>query len=396
MKPSNWWLLLIVFVIFECKANKPLTDSQSATKEDTFQSTTQYDSVCLITQLGDTLESLDEEIQIEISRLLPDTVSIAAVGDIMPGTNFPDASYLPAGNGDYLWADVKSILKKADVTFGNLEGTILNDGGEQKECKNSELCYLFRSPQYLVSNFVENGFDLMSLANNHANDFGKMGRLNTQRVLDSIKIAHSGSIDQPYTIQKIGHLKIGFCAFAHNRGTISIHQYDKIKSIIQSLDSLSDFVIASFHGGAEGAKNQHVTRKREFYYGEDRGNVYELAHMMVDNGADIILGHGPHVVRAIEVYKERIIAYSLGNFLTYGRFNLRSLAGESPILEIKTTAKGVFIEGRIHSFRQSYSLGPRNDSNLSAAKTIKKLSLEDFPENSITIDDSGRIFYSQK
>ena len=69
-------------------------------------------------------------------------------------------------------------------------------------------------------------------------------------------------------------------------------------------------------------KNQRVTREREYYYGENRGNVYELAHLMVDHGADVILGHGAHVVRAIEVYNQRVIAYSLGNFLTYSRFNL--------------------------------------------------------------------------
>ncbi|MEP4496205.1 MAG: CapA family protein, partial [Ekhidna sp.] len=316
-------------------------------------------------------------------------------GDIMVGTNFPNESYLPSDSGKHLWNHVQSILQKADITFGNLEGTILDDGGEQKECNNPKLCYLFRSPEYLAGNFSENGFDLMSVANNHANDFGETGRKNTQRILDSLKIFHAGSIDQPFTIAKIGHLKIGFCAFAPNRGTASIHQSEKIKAIIQHLDTLTDIVIASFHAGAEGSKHQHVTRKREYYYGEDRGNVYELAHLMIDNGADVVLGHGPHIVRAMEVYKERIIAYSLGNFLTYGRFNLRGLAGEAPILEVQTDARGKFLKGRIHSFRQSYSHGPRNDSNLSSLKTIQRLSLEDFPENPVIIDDQGKIVFRQ-
>lgn len=351
------------------------------------------DSVYLITRAGDTLQSLNEEIDIPIERLLPDTVTIAAVGDIMTGTNFPNESYLPKDTGRYLWKQVQPILKSANITFGNLEGTILDDGGEQKECNNPKLCYLFRSPEFLAENFRESGFDLMSVANNHANDFGKTGRLNTQKVLDTLQIAHAGSIDSPYTVEKIGHLKVGFCAFAPNRGTASIHQYENVKATIQHLDSLSDIVIASFHAGAEGSKHQHVTRKREYYYGEDRGNVYELAHLMIDNGADIVLGHGPHIVRAIEVYKKRMIAYSLGNFLTYGRFNLRGLAGEAPILEIKTNAQGMFIEGKIHAFRQSYDLGPRNDSKLSSIKTIQRLSLEDFPENPVSVTDDGEIIY---
>ncbi len=385
--------ILIGILIVSCKVGKQVTSTPDILPTPPEVVTIEKDSIYLITQTGDTLSTLDEEVEVSITRLLPDTVSIAAVGDIMMGTNFPNESYLPKDTGRYLWKGVRNVLRQADITFGNLEGTILNDGGEQKECNNPKLCYLFRSPEFLAENFRESGFDLMSLANNHANDFGEEGRLNTQRVMDSLGIAHAGSVDQPYIIKKIGHLKIGFCAFAPNRGTMSIHQSDNIKATIQHLDSLSDIVIASFHAGAEGAKNQHVTRKREFYYGEDRGNVYEMAHQMIDHGADVVLGHGPHVVRAIEVYNKKIIAYSLGNFLTYGRFNLRGPAGEAPLLEIKTTVDGDFLEGQIHAFRQSYSLGPRNDPQLSAIKSIQRLSLDDFPNNPITIDDLGRIAY---
>lgn len=392
-------LQFLAFTLFlwSCKTSKPAaTQGASQPAIDTVISYVKPDSVYLITQSGDTLESLDEEVAISVERLLPDTVTLAAVGDIMTGTNFPDRSYLPSDTGRYLWKEVKPILAAADITFGNLEGTILNEGGEQKECNNPKLCYLFRSPEYLAENFRENGFDLMSVANNHANDFGETGRKNTQRVLDSLNIAHAGSIDQPYTIQKIGQLKVGFCAFAPNRGTVSIHQYENIKATIQHLDSLCDIVVASFHAGAEGSKHQHVTRKREYYYGEDRGNVYELAHLMVDQGADVILGHGPHVVRAMEVYKNRIITYSLGNFLTYGRFNLRGSAGEAPLLEIKISNDGSFLEGQIHAFRQNYENGPRNDATLSSIKTIQRLSLEDFPENPIEIEDGGKIVYVEK
>lgn len=389
------YLVVLFLAAAACKTVKPVSDDSSSPIQDSIPQISEPDSVYLITSKGDTLTRLDEEVEIVINRLLPDTVSITAVGDIMVGTNFPNKSYLPRDSGSYLWDHVRPILQEADITFGNLEGTILNEGGEQKECNNPKLCYLFRSPEYLAENFREAGFDLMSVANNHANDFGETGRKNTQRVLDSLGIAHAGSIDQPYTIIKIGQLKVGFCAFAPNRGTVSIHQYENIKSTIQYLDSLSDIVVASFHAGAEGSKHQHVTRKREYYYGEDRGNVYQLAHLMVDNGADIVLGHGPHIVRAMEVYKDRMIAYSLGNFLTYGRFNLRGLAGEAPILEVKTDATGKFLFGEIHAFRQSYSLGPRNDSNLSSIKTIQRLSLEDFPENPVMIDDRGSIVFKE-
>lgn len=396
MKFSHKLLLALLF-ISACKASKAPTSSPPVVvlPADTLAIGEKLDSVYLITQAGDTLPDLQQENFLTLSRLLPDTVTIAAVGDIMTGTNFPDPSYLPKTDGAYLWDEVREPLANADITFGNLEGTILNEGGEQKECNNPKLCYLFRSPEYLAQNFVASGFDLMSVANNHANDFGVSGRINTQRVLDSLGIAHAGSTDQPYVIQKIGQLKVGFCAFAPNRGTVSIHQYENIKATLLHLDSLCDIVIASFHGGAEGSKHQHITRESEFYYGEDRGNVYKLSHFMIDHGADLVLGHGPHVVRAVEVYKERFIAYSLGNFLTYGRFNLKGYAGEAPLLLVKTDAEGKFLKGKILSFRQSYSLGPRNDYDLSSVKTIQRLSLEDFPESPIVIDDQGNINFKQ-
>jgi hypothetical protein len=393
MKFKN--LIILIFILGSCKTQKPIVENTQPTTLTMDSIVMKVDSVYLITQTGDTLPDLNQEVDILIERLLPDTISLIGVGDIMMGTNFPNASYLPRDTGRFLWDDVRDILKGADITFGNLEGTILNEGGEQKECNDPKLCYLFRSPEYLTENFRESGFDLLSVANNHANDFGSAGRLNTQRILDSLGITHAGSIDQPFTILKIGQIKVGFCAFAPNRGTVSIHKSEKIKATLLHLDSLSDIVVASFHAGAEGSKHQNVTRKREIYYGEDRGNVYELAHFMIDNGADVVLGHGPHVVRAIEVYQNRMIAYSLGNFLTYGRFNLRGLAGEAPILEIKINAEGEFQKGKIHAFRQSYTLGPRKDANLSAIKTIQRLSLEDFPENPVTIDDLGNINYQK-
>ena len=324
----------------------------------------------------------------------PSTIKLVAVGDIMMGTNYPSKNYLPKGDGSYLWKEVKEKLVDADITFGNLEGVLLTTGGTAKRCNNPNACYVFRTPERYAFNFKDAGFDFLSLANNHANDFGAVGRKNTQSVLDSLEIAYAGSTEMPYVIKEIKGLKVGMAAYAPNRGTRSLHNLEEIKATIKKLDQECDIVIASFHGGAEGAKNRHVTKKREYYYGENRGNVYELSHMMIDNGADIVIGHGPHVVRAMEVYKGRLIAYSLGNFLTYKRFSMKGYAGESPLLEVELTEDGKFVSGQIHSYRQAYDhLGPKPDPNKGAASSIKKLTETDFPNSAISIDGSGRIIY---
>ena len=388
--------IIIILVLTNCKTSSVVSTTSSKSPVDTLR----FDSIpkpttYLITQKGDTLDSLFAEVDIAIKRLIPDTVRLMAVGDIMMGTKFPNESYLPGGNGAYLWDDTRELLSHADITFGNLEGTVLDGEGDQKTCSNPKACYLFKMPTRLTSNLVEAGFDLISLANNHANDFGTPGRISTQRTLDSLGLVYSGAIEQPYTTAKIGHLKVGFVSFAPNRGTLTFYDEDRAIEIIQKLDSISDIVVVSVHGGAEGSKNMHVTRKREFYYGEDRGNIYAFSHKLIDYGADIIIGHGPHVVRGLEVYKNKLIAYSLGNFLTYGRFNLRGVSGEAPLLDVKLDPEGNFLTGQIHSFYQSYSLGPRADAQNRALGSIKKLTEEDFPENQIIIDDNGIITYIQ-
>ena len=393
------YFLMLLLVVYACKTSQKTTTQSTTTPEDSLQLAVDSVTIALpeiyITQKGDTLLSLDEEVSIETFRVLPDSITLMAVGDIMMGTNFPNASYLPDNDGAYLWNGVCDILASADITFGNLEGTMLDGEGDPKECKNPKACYLFKMPSYLSANLTKCGFDLISVANNHANDFGSIGRRSTQHILDSLSIGQAGSIENPYTIHKINGFYVGFVAFAPNKGTLLFHNQERAIEIVQELDSLSDLVVVSIHGGAEGVDNQHITRKREFYYGEDRGNIYEFSHTLIDHGADVILGHGPHVPRAMEVYKKRLIAYSLGNFLTYGRFNLRGAAGLAPILEANLTVEGKFLSGKIHSFRQSYTNGPLLDSEKIAATTIKNLSEEDFPENQIFIEEDGRIFYIQ-
>jgi hypothetical protein len=114
---------------------------------------------------------------------------------------------------------------------------------------------------------------------------------------------------------------------------------------------------------------------------------------MVDNGADIVFGHGPHVTRAIEVYKERFISYSLGNFCTYGRFNLAGPNGIAPVAKIKVDSAGRFISGRIIPVYQLWEGGVRYDNNKRVIKKIQELMNLDFPDSLITLSDDGEIYY---
>lgn len=325
-----------------------------------------------------------------------DTISIIGVGDIMLGTNFPDPSYLPPNQGRGMLREVSPVLEQADVTFGNIEGVILNEGGDAKKCNDPSICYIFRSPEYMAQRFVEAGFDVMSTANNHAGDFGDPGRRNTQRVLDSLSITHAGQQNTPYAFFVRKGLIFGFAAFSPNTGTMSINDIPGAAAIVAHLDSIADIVIVSFHGGAEGSDYQHVTRENELFYGENRGNVYAFSHAVIDAGADIVFGHGPHVTRAIEVYQNRFIAYSLGNFATYARFNLRNENGLAPIIKVFTKPDGTFISGEIVPVIQLGAGIPSLDSKGRVIKVIQELTEKDFPEGQLSIEDTGRIRYLPK
>ncbi|HEY5691850.1 MAG TPA: CapA family protein [Cyclobacteriaceae bacterium] len=325
-----------------------------------------------------------------------DTLTIIGVGDIMMGTNYPNEDRLPPDNARHLMAAVKDILKDADVTMGNLEGVLLDEGGTPKGCRNPDVCYVFRSPTSFAQNLVDAGFDMMSLANNHAGDFGDAGRQSSMQTLDSLNIEFAGLISKPYAVFKRDEVRYGFAAFAPNTGCASINDLETAKATIMHLDSIADIVIVSFHGGAEGSKYEHVPRQHELFVGEDRGDVYLFTHTLIDAGADILFGHGPHVTRAIEVYKERFIAYSLGNFCTYGGFNLNGVNGLAPIVKVYTNPDGVFYKAKITPIYQT-PMSPINiDIRGRVIERIRELTQGDFPETPITIGLDGWVKYSTK
>lgn len=324
-----------------------------------------------------------------------DTVTIIGVGDMMMGSNYK-GGVLPPNDGIDLMKEVESILSNADVTMGNLEGVLLDEGGTPKTCKDPKVCYVFRSPVKYVQNLVNAGFDVMSLANNHAGDFGETGRKSSIKTLEDAGLYHAGQVSKPFTIFEKDGVKYGFTAFAPNSGCVNLNDIANAKKIVSFLDSLTDIVIVSFHGGAEGPQHQHVPRKNEIFYGENRGNVYAFAHALIDAGADIIFGHGPHVTRAVEVYKNRFIAYSMGNFCTYGGINVSGINGWAPIIKVYTTPTGDFFKAHITSTYQSFHSPVKIDPQKQVLKRMQELARQDFPECALEFDENGWVKPSGK
>jgi poly-gamma-glutamate capsule biosynthesis protein CapA/YwtB (metallophosphatase superfamily) len=316
-------------------------------------------------------------------------LTLAAVGDMMLGTDFPE-NILPDDDGMAFFDTVTPMLSKPDVTFGNLEG-VLQDGGEPvKQCKDKRICFLFRTPARYAAYFKLAGFDVLSLANNHARDFGEAGRSSSMAALDSVGIHHSGREGTVASFIANGR-RIAMVAFAPNVGSNSLNDPQIGLPLVTELAAKHDIVIVSFHGGAEGNGAEVLPFAREIFAGEDRGNVVEFAHSMIDAGADIVLGHGPHVVRPVELYRDRLIAYSLGNFATYYGISVEGIRGLAPILMVTLDDEGKFVEGRIEPTIQVRPAGPAPDPAKGVIKLLQSLTAAAFPAGELSIGDDGTL-----
>jgi poly-gamma-glutamate capsule biosynthesis protein CapA/YwtB (metallophosphatase superfamily) len=316
-------------------------------------------------------------------------LTVAAVGDIMMGTDFPE-NILPDDDGVGFLEAVTPLLSGADVTFGNFEGVLMDGGEPVKQCKNPKICFLFRTPTRYAAYLQRAGFDVMSLANNHARDFGEEGRSSSMAALDAVGIRHSGREGTTASWIANGR-RVALVAFAPNVGSNSLNDPQIGLPLVTQLATTHDIVIVSFHGGAEGNGAEIMPFAREIFAGEDRGNVVEFGRAMVDAGADLVIGHGPHVVRPMEIYRDRLIAYSLGNFATYYGISVEGIRGLAPILQVELDDEGRFVAGRIEATTQIRPAGPSLDPTRGVITLMKTLTESAFPDGQLRIADDGAL-----
>jgi hypothetical protein len=315
------------------------------------------------------------------------TLRIAAVGDVMLGTDFPEDT-LPPDDGRGLLAAVAPELRSADLTFGNLEGVLMDGGEPVKKCQNASVCFLFRSPTRYARTLADAGFDVMSLANNHARDFGEAGRSSSMAALDAVGIRHSGRIGDVASWEQGGR-RIALVAFSFTPGSHPLNDTEGAGALVTELKASHDLVFVSFHGGAEGGDATHVPFAMERFFGEERGNVVAFGRAMVDAGAAMVIGHGPHVARAIESYRGHLIAYSLGNFATYFGISIAGPKGYAPILDATLDAEGRLVGGRIVSALQERPDGLRLDPGQQAARLIRAMTEADLGGGGLAFDADG-------
>ncbi len=312
-------------------------------------------------------------------------VTIAWGGDTTLGSSYGH----PPDHGWPLLSGVARLLGAADISAVNNEGTY-GSGGASKCGSGSADCFAFQAPPANAATLRRAGVDIANLANNHAFDFGASGRAQTVAALRRQGIPTAGGPGQITILDRPG-VKVAFAGFSAYSWTASITDLAGARALIRKAAARANLVVAFLHGGAEGANQTHTPNADEVAFGEHRGNTRAFAHAAIDAGADLVLGSGPHVLRGMEVYKGRLIAYSLGNLAGYKNFGTGGNLSLSGILRATIGGDGQILAARMESLRLDDTAIPHVDASGAAARLVTSVSRADFGARGVTVAPGGAL-----
>jgi hypothetical protein len=316
------------------------------------------------------------------------TFTLSAVGDTILASA---PNYLPPGGGDRMFASLSDALH-SDLQMANLEEPI-TDVTKSTKCAAASLgktCFAYRAPTSYAAALHDAGFDLVNLANNHALDYGQAGHTQTEQALTDAGVKYTGTPGYipVLTVKGIKVAVVGFAPYAWANNLLNIRSD---QALVAKAATMADVVIVQAHMGGEGKDYQHVTPGNQVFLGENRGDAIAFSHAMIDAGADIVIGHSPHVLRGMEFYKGRLIAYSLGNFDGYHALNVSGVNGISMILRVTLRSDGSFVKANVVPITLAPPGVPSLDSKDQAIPMIQALTGDDFPSTGAAISDTGAV-----
>ncbi len=302
-------------------------------------------------------------------------IEIGWVGDTTPGSKYG----MPPDSGRALFASVREALRRPDLMIANLEGTYSTGGPSKCDGLSSSSCFAFQAPPAYAKALAWAGIDLVSVANNHSHDYLARGLEQTTAALDTAGVAYTGLPDQ-ITVLDVKGVRVAAVAFSPYSWNPNINDIAAAGKLVRRAAERADVVVVLMHAGAEGSDKTHTPRGSEIAFGENRGDSRAFAHAVIDAGADLVLGSGPHVIRGIERYRDRLIAYSLGNFAGWGNFGLGGNLSLSGLLTIRIDGGGQIRGGRWLSLYLDRPGVPRTDTAHTAARLVRQLSAADFSQ----------------
>ncbi len=327
-------------------------------------------------------------------------VSIAGVGDIIMGTA-PDK--LPP-NGARGFFDRVAAGLRGDIVMGNFEGALTENAGYTKCVEPSpspgtpspsaspkkQDCFAFRMPPAYAGVLHAAGFHILNLANNHTFDYGPSGLQDTHGALDAAGVRYTG---QPGAIPVLvaAGIRVAVLGFSPYGWTNSVTDLDAAAALVRTATTKADVVVVNMHAGGEGADRTHVRPGTESFLGENRGDPIAFAHAVIDAGADLVVGHSPHVMRGLEWYKGRLIGYSMGNFAGYQVLSSAGPLGIGGVLQVRLAADGSWQGGKLVPTEMVDGGYPAMDAELRAITLVRDLSKADFGATAMTVGPDGTL-----
>ena len=310
----------------------------------------------------------------------PATFTIVAGGDVA----------LAGEPAAALFARVGRYLRPADLAVANLEGTLATGGSARCLADAESGCFTFRASPGWARTLRASGFTALNVANNHALDYGSEGQAETLAALGRQRLAVDGLPGQITYVREPG-VEVALVGCAPYRWAQSLLDVPGTARLVRRASRRADVVVVYMHAGAEGAGAGHVSGEPESYLGEPRGNPAEFAHAMVDAGADLVLASGPHVLRGLEWYRRRLIAYSLGNLASSHTLSSSGLLGESVLLRLTLDVRGRFVAGSLIPLRLDAFGTPAFDPERTSLRLLRTVSRADFGRRGAAIGAGGRL-----
>ena len=333
------------------------------------------------------------------------TVRFCAGGDVTLGTNLDTAWTKRASRNlrkpvaalpspDSLIAPLHALFAGADFVLLNVEGAIGEGTPSFEKCARSTGgCFALRMPPRAAAAIrgVSASTVIANLANNHARDAGAEGLRATQRALEQAGVIVTGVDTLPtLAITQYGDT-VAFIGFSTSGGGNDVRDLDAVRRHVSRAAAGSRRVIVTMHLGAEGAAAQRTIDSTERYFDASRGNPVAFAEAATASGADLVIGHGPHVVRAAEWRDSALVLYSLGNLVTYGPFSHREPMRRGVVACASVDGRGAVRDVRLHATSQRPPGRVSSDRSRRALTLIDSLSKLDFPKTGARVGKDGVV-----
>ena len=329
-------------------------------------------------------------------------VRVCAGGDVTLGTNL-DTTWtkqmsewlrrpVPAlPNPNAALRPLQPLVRDADIVLVNIEGAIGSGPVEKPKCEpGASGCFALRQPPAAAAalrRLSPRGQVVGNLANNHARDAGERGYERTVALLERARVHVTGADTLATPVVTRGGDTVAFLGFSTSTGP-DPRDLAAVRRHVARAAARYPLLVVTMHLGAEGRSAQRTRDTMEVYFEERRGNPVAFAHAAADAGAKLVVGHGPHVVRALEWRNESLIAYSLGNLVTYGPFSLREPLNRGAILCAELDPKRGVVHAHLRPTKQRAPGRVSSDRSSRAVILADSLARLDFP-------DSGAVLLTE-